>query len=1259
MEKITKIECLETAKNRADIPNIEYLSGTSFVYDRIVTDTELKDVIPLVQDKNGEYILRFKNLMSQYYWLVNHFIPSCTYKKLCIRNKEKKWIDYTNYSELKGECVVKFINYDFSVVYITTIKKGELITKIPTPTYIGHEFNGWYDSHSGGKLFDFNKPITTDTKIYAQYIIDTVNVSFVYYVGETETRTVVTINYGESVKNEDVPSPTERYGYTFLYWNGSYTNVKENIEIKAVYEINTYKVNFLYTVELEDEEPQNILLNTQNIKYKHSANIISAPTKSNYTFSEWIDIETNTTAQLTSVTKNIDAVSTYVPMFYVVVFQDWDGSILKVNIDGEELESQKVEYLGDAVLPETPIRENYTFYGWDKPYTGITKDLVINALYSGDNINVTFKLKDLNDVYQTYKVVTISYNGFVTIPDAPSTTEYPQSEYGVFNGWFTTEECDEYFNFKLNIKEDTVVYGDWKTEFSVTFYNWDGSIIDVSGETSNPQYIKYGENADDSGIIPFIKPKEQYAFLNWSEPLTNITKDTKLYPIFDTNETFIVKWVNSLDGEIISQTTVKAGESIKVEDYPKPLEIYGYTFNYWEGDSNYIYSNIIITAKYIINKYTVKYVDYFYNILDSEKYEYNTSGLTTPIISVPDVNAYDTENPCILYTYHYNGKMLTSSGYTPEEVVVNEDITFQAQYDIIDSSETLYIVDVRSWDGSYTLKFEICRGSILDSGWCVSVKESIESAVGSRGEGYEFDGFETPNGIEYPYEDGIEVNENMILIMRYKIKSYNINFIDSVNYETFYTEAVLYNNKIKKPETAPEIEGYGFAGIYYKFGTTTEWNFDNVVTEDLTLVAKYGLLCVINCTGIKTIIPNTNAYFGNAIYIKTSPKVGYNYQLEFNNCPIEVMSEAFLKNKDLLTIEIPDTVKTIGDNCFKECSLLENIIIPDSVETIGDNCFSSCLGLQSVKLGNGLKTIGDYCFNVCNSVTSITPTWTVESSILEFKPIWCLPNVPSYYHYPDRMIFEYSRKYWPVNSIEYSTNDGEIIEPASTVFSGATLLGSNKLSGSSYTCRFVFDGEPESINSGSFNFGSPLTKIKISDSVKVINDGAFEDSSSLTSVIIGNGVEIISDNAFHNCDLLSDVIIGSSVKQIKYSAFSNNDSLQNIIIPDSVETIGDYCFSGCIGLQSVKLGNGLKTIGSYAFQDCSSLTSVTIPNIVESIGYGAFYGCISLTSIKPTWTDSESILTFNTNWELPNVPSYYTYPEGLDSLYYEKGWPSV
>ena len=89
MEKITKIECLETAKNRADIPNIEYLSGTSFVYDRIVTDTELKDVIPLVQDKNGEYILRFKNLMSQYYWIVNHFIPSCKYKKLCIRNKEK------------------------------------------------------------------------------------------------------------------------------------------------------------------------------------------------------------------------------------------------------------------------------------------------------------------------------------------------------------------------------------------------------------------------------------------------------------------------------------------------------------------------------------------------------------------------------------------------------------------------------------------------------------------------------------------------------------------------------------------------------------------------------------------------------------------------------------------------------------------------------------------------------------------------------------------------------------------------------------------------------------------------------------------------------------------------------------------------------------------------------------------------------------------------------------------------------------------
>ena len=69
---------------------------------------------------------------------------------------------------------------------------------------------------------------------------------------------------------------------------------------------------------------------------------------------------------------------------------------------------------------------------------------------------------------------------------------------------------------------------------------------------------------------------------------------------------------------------------------------------------------------------------------------------------------------------------------------------------------------------------------------------------------------------------------------------------------------------------------------------------------------------------------------------------------------------------------IPNSVTTIGNNGFNECSGLTSIEIPNSVETIGSEAFEDCTGLTSIEIPNSVSSIGDGAFDGCSSLISVT-----------------------------------------------------------------------------------------------------------------------------------------------------------------------------------------------------------------------------------------------------------------------------------------------
>jgi len=71
-------------------------------------------------------------------------------------------------------------------------------------------------------------------------------------------------------------------------------------------------------------------------------------------------------------------------------------------------------------------------------------------------------------------------------------------------------------------------------------------------------------------------------------------------------------------------------------------------------------------------------------------------------------------------------------------------------------------------------------------------------------------------------------------------------------------------------------------------------------------------------------------------------------------------------------IIVGDSVTTIGEYAFSNCSSLTSVTIPNSVTTIKEYAFSNCSSLTSVTIPNSVTTIGDNAFNGCSSLTSVT-----------------------------------------------------------------------------------------------------------------------------------------------------------------------------------------------------------------------------------------------------------------------------------------------
>ena len=380
-------------------------------------------------------------------------------------------------------------------------------------------------------------------------------------------------------------------------------------------------------------------------------------------------------------------------------------------------------------------------------------------------------------------------------------------------------------------------------------------------------------------------------------------------------------------------------------------------------------------------------------------------------------------------------------------------------------------------------------------------------------------------------------------------------------------------------------------GIYVFNGVTAE-----IVWGSAPQITSIGGYAFSGYQGESITIPDSVTSIGERAFYNCS-------SLTSINIPDGVTSigeDAFYWCSSLTSIVIPDSVTSIGSNAFEFCDslkevhisdiaawcaidfgngyanplynsaalylngeLVTSLEIPDSVTSIGYCAFYGCGSLTSITIGGSVTSVGAGAFSGCDSLTIYCEAVSKPSG---WDDDWNSWDCPIVWDCNNNDVADDGVIYYIHDGVRYALNDSEAtVDKQSISLSGEVVL-------------------PASVTYNGNTYG-----------VTSIGDRAFDSCSLLTSITIPDSVTGISDYAFYHCDSLTSITIPDSVTSIGESAFNRCDSLTSITIPDSVTSIGDWAFYDCDSLTSINFQGSMaqwKAIdkGSYWNSSTGSFT---------------------------------------------------------------------
>lgn len=672
---------------------------------------------------------------------------------------------------------------------------------LPTASYTGHDFLGWYTSINGGSQVTSSTIVKTASNhtLYARWNAKSYTVTF-QANGGSVSPTSKTVTYGSTYGTLPTPSRT---GYVFAGWydassGGQYVsssttvNKASNHTLYARWTARQITVNY-------DANGGSVSPSYKNVTYDGTYGTLARPTRNGYAFDGWYTSSSG--GSLVSSSTKVTNSSTH------TIYAHWSVNSYQVTYDANggsvSPTSKSVTYGSSYGTLATPSRSGYTFLGW---FTGISTGSQVTASTTVTNAsNHTIYARWRANTY----TVTYNANGGsvspasknVTFGNTYGTLARPTKTGYTFDGWYTSATGGTLVTSSTQVTTSAnhTIYAHWSSDaYTVTFDATGGSVYQTS------KSVTYGSTY---GSLP-TPTKTGYRFTGWYTSISGGTKIESTTTVTTIgSHTLYAHWTGNTYIVNLDPNGGTVSTSFKMITYnslygtlPKPSRS-GYDFLGWftekDGGTEVTSATRMTTSK--------NHTLYAHWSVDSYKVSFNANGGTVSPTSksVTYGSPYGALPTPTKEGYQFQGWY---DGFSGGDLVTSSTIVSATK------DHTLYA----RWDTSvYTVSFDANGGTVNTPFKTIAYGNMYGTLPTPTRTGYKFLGWFTSKtgGTVVTSSTKVTTTQSHTVYAHWQSYTYTVTYDANGGSVSPASKNVTYGDTYGTL-AKPTRDGYDFAGWY-------------------------------------------------------------------------------------------------------------------------------------------------------------------------------------------------------------------------------------------------------------------------------------------------------------------------------------------------------------------------------------------------------------------------------------------------------------